>query len=98
MELNLQTIMMLVFIVALVVSLWKIAPFFSAKQLSDDDTTKESQEELLKLVEKHLAKQSKPIDTKKLLKDIKNDEGFNKEHFWRFNENKLINLLRRLDQ
>lgn len=98
MELDVQTIMMGVFILALIVSLWKIKPFFSNTPLYDDDTTPEAQAKLLKITLKHLGEADNKTNTKKLLEAIKKDEEFDQKHFWRFNENKLIHLLDKLDQ
>ena len=97
-ELETSNLMMIVFIFAFVISMWKIYPFLQTKTLADDDTTKDSQEELSKLVLKHMANQSKEdIDTKELLEKIKNDEDFDKKHFWRFNQNKLNQIIKKLD-
>ena len=88
---------MIVFIFAFIISMWKISPFLQTRTLVDDDTTPEAQAELLKLVLKHLGNEDKKtVNTKELLERIKNDEGFNKEHFWRFNQNKLNQLLKKL--
>lgn len=96
-ELDTSTIMMIIFIFAFVVSMWKIYPFLQTRTLQDDDTTPESQEELLQLIKKHLGDEDKEsVDTKELLKKIINDEGFDKEHFWRFNQNRLNHLLHKL--
>ena len=94
-ELDTSTIMMIVFIVAFVISIYKVYAFMPNKQLLDDDTTPEAQEELLKIILKHLDKEN--INTKELVEKIKNDEEFDSKHFWRFNENKLIQILNKLD-
>jgi hypothetical protein len=94
-ELNTSTIMMLIFVFAFVISMWKIYAFLPNKQLTDDDTTPTAQAELLKIILKYLDKEN--VNTKELVEKVKNDEEFDKEHFWRFNENKLIQILNRLD-
>jgi len=96
MELNLSTIMMIIFIFTFLVSIWKIYPFFETKQLPDDDTTPEAQEKLLKIIKKYVSAKDTGIDTKSLLKKIQEDDDFDHEHFWRFNQNKLNNLLKKL--
>jgi len=94
-ELDTSTIMMIVFIVAFVISIYKVYAFMPNKQLLDDDTTPEAQEELLNIILKHLDKEN--INTKELVEKVKNDEEFDSKHFWRFNENKLIQILNKLD-
>jgi len=94
-ELDTSSIMMVVFVFAFIISMWKIYAFLPNKQLTDDDTTAQAQAELLKIILKHLDKEN--LNTKELVEKVKNDEEFDKEHFWRFNENKLIQILNRLD-
>lgn len=95
-ELTTSDIMMMVFIVAFIISMWKVYAFLPNKQLADDDTTPEAQAKLLKVILKHHNKEDKNIDTKVLLEKIKNDQDFDAKHFWRFNQNKLNNILRDL--
>ena len=77
--------------------MWKIYAFLPNKELADDDTTPESQEELLKIIKKYMPKNDETIDLKELFKKVKNDESFDKKHFWRFNQNKLNQLVRKLN-
>jgi hypothetical protein len=93
MELETSTIMMIFFIIALIISIWKIYMFLPNKQLADDDTTKEAQEKLLTLTLKVIKNSSEDLDLNKLFEKIVNDESFNKEQYWRFNQNKLNQLL-----
>ena len=93
-ELDTGTIMMFFFILVFVVSMWKVYPFLQTKVLKDDDTTEASQEELLKIILKHYKKGE---DTKDLLDTIKNDADFDTKHFWRFNQNKLNQILKTLN-
>ena len=95
MELDTSTLMMIFFILAFVISIWKIYAFLPNKALADDDTTKESQDELLNIIRKYVNKEN--INSKELLEMVKNDEDFDKEHFWRFNQNKLNQLLRKIE-
>ncbi|ABB43790.1 hypothetical protein Suden_0510 [Sulfurimonas denitrificans DSM 1251] len=88
-----STLMMIFFIIFLAISIWKIYAFLPSKQLSDDDTTKEAQETLRELMIKIMEKNSSEIDNKKLFELMISDAEFNKEKFWRFNQNKLNNLL-----
>ncbi len=90
MELDTSTWMLLFFVLSFTISMWKVYAFLPNKTLADDDTTKESQEELIKIIKKY---KRNNISSKELLKLIVNDINFDKKHFWRFNENKLKQLL-----
>ena len=93
MELDTQTLMMIFFIIAFVISMWKIYAFLPNKALVDDDTTEASQEELLNLVLSVIKKNNGELTTSELCEKIKSDTAFDKKHFWRFNQNKLNQLL-----
>lgn len=85
--------MMIFFILLLIVSIWKIYAFLPNKQLLDDDTTKEAQEALKAIMIKVINQNITDLDNKKLFELIINDNDFDKKRFWRFNQNKLNNLL-----
>ena len=93
MNLDTSTIMMILFIVLLVVSIWKIYAFLPNKALADDDTTEASQEELLDLILNVIQKSEADITSAELCERVKSDAAFNTKHFWRFNLNKLNQLL-----
>ena len=63
------------------------------KQLSDDDTTKESQEELTKLILNVIKRNNGNLTTNELFEKVTDDESFNQTHYWRFNHNRLNQLL-----
>ena len=94
MKLDISTIMMIFFIAALAVSMWKIYAFLPNKQLADDDTTKESQDELTNLMLKVIKENHGRIDVNELLVKMEMNEEFDNERFWRFNLNKLNQLLK----
>lgn len=94
MELTTSNIMMLTFILVFTLSIWKIYAFLPNTELADDDTRQESQDELLEIIKKHW---TKDITSKELLKLIQDDVTFDKEHFWRFNENKLNQILSKIE-
>ena len=96
MSLDLSTWMMIFFILSLTISIYKIYPFLTNIQLEDDDTTKHAQEKLINVVQKYITKEAQHKNSKELLVLIKNDEEFDKELFWRFNENKLNQLRRKM--
>ncbi len=94
MEIDTSTWMMIFFIIALVISIWKIYAFLPNKQLADDDTTDAAQEELTSIILKTIQKNNGQITTlDNLYINMIKDEDFNKEKFWRFNVNKLKKLL-----
>ncbi len=93
MELTLSTWMMIAFIVALGLSAWKMYKFMPTKQLKDDDTTPQAQSELMDLVLNIIKGSHGELSEKELHALVTNHEDFDNEHFWRFNENKLKQLL-----
>jgi len=88
-----STVMVIFFILLLIVSIWKIYAFLPNRQLEDDDTTKESQETLRALMIKVMKENGNHVENRELFKLMINDAEFNKERFWRFNQNKLNHLL-----
>lgn len=93
MEFDLSTWMMIFFVILLTISIYKIYAFLPNKALEDDDTTKESQEELEVIILKIIKSNDSTLTRTELFKLIKEDEAFDKEHFWRFNQNRLNQLL-----
>ena len=92
---HLSSIMMGAFIIALILSFWKIYKFLPNKQLPDDDNTEESIEQLTIIMIETIQKSATPPSHTELFIAMKTHENFDSEHFWRFNENKLHQLLRR---
>ncbi|MBL0708157.1 MAG: hypothetical protein JJW00_03825 [Sulfurimonas sp.] len=94
MDLDISTWMMIFFALALVISISKIYTFLPSKKLLDDDTTQDSQEELIGLMLKVIKSSDASLSADKLYIKMCSDEDFNKKHFWRFNQNKLNQLLK----
>jgi len=92
-EIETSTWMMICFIILLVASIWKIYAFLPNKALVDDDTTKESQEELINLVLEVIKKSDGNLTLNKLFDKIIDDKKFDSKHYWRFNQNRLNQLL-----
>jgi hypothetical protein len=61
--------------------------------LADDDTTKEAQEDLLKLMLKAIKQSKGKLNSIQLFENVKNDEDFDGKRFWRFNQNRLNKIL-----
>jgi len=93
MELDTSTIMMILFIILLVTSIWKIYAFLPNKELADDDTTEASQEELTNLILSVIKKSDGNLTNAELFQRVIDDSSFNKKHYWRFNQNRLNQLL-----
>lgn len=87
--------MMGAFALTLLLSLWKIYKFLPNKQLADDDNTKESLEQLTHIMIEIIQKSPIPLTDQELFDSIKSHKDFDAKHFWRFNENKLHQLLQR---
>ncbi len=95
---TIETAMMLAFLIVTGLSVWKFYMFFPSKPLSDDDTNSASLDELTDImlhVIRTRHRPDAPLDTPKLLEHMSAHPRFDKEHYWRFNENKLNQLLRR---
>jgi len=93
MELDTSTLMMIFFIIFFIISVWKIYAFLPNKQLKDDDTTKSSQDELTNIVLKVIKNNHGDLTKEELFHKVKDDSLFDHQHFWRFNQNKLNQLL-----
>jgi len=93
---KLETGMMIAFVAALLLSIWKLYAFFPKKRLPDDDTTPESVEELNSIMMKCIIdghdKQGN-LTHEELFIFMKKDAKFDEKHFWRFNQNRLNQLL-----
>lgn len=93
MKLETSTLMMLFFLLVLFISIWKIYVFLPKKELLDDDRTKESQDELLKITLHVIESSDGNLSVAELFKEIKEHSSFDKNHYWRFNQNRLNQLL-----
>lgn len=93
MELTTSTWMLIFFILFLITSIWKIWAFLPNKQLVDDDKTEESEHELNSLMLKVIKEHQGEIDERELFIQMTENENFNSELFWRFNLNRLKQLL-----
>ena len=93
MDIDLSTVMMAAFIIFMVLGVWKIYAFLPTKQLADDDKTAESEYELTKLMINVIKKNKGELDNKTLFLKMQEDENFDSTLFWRFNHNRLNQLL-----
>jgi len=88
---KLETIMMIAFILGLILMMWKLYVFIPTKPLKDDDRTPEATQKLEEIMVACI--KAGDTDIKKLFLAMQAHEKFDKEHFWRFNENRLRHLL-----
>ena len=86
--------MMVAFILALGLSFWKLYMFMPNTPLEDDDQNETSTLEITDLMYKCLVEiEEAKLSEKALFEQIVNNEDFDQKHFWRFNENRLRQLL-----
>ena len=91
-----EWIMMVAFLAAVLLSGWKLYHFLPNQPLADDDRTEAAREELTALMLEGIASfddsQSFP-SPQELYKQITALPSFDRERYWRFNENRLNQLL-----
>ena len=95
MEISTSTWMMIAFIAGMVLSIWKMYPFLVNRTLEDDDTGEDAHNTLVELMHKVLEDEDKAPNAKELHEKMTSHADFDKEKFWRFNLNKLNQLLYR---
>lgn len=88
---TLEITMMVAFMLALGLSLWKLYAFMPNKPLADDDTNKNATQELKEIMYDVIHAGS--LDEEDILEQMKAHPRFDAEHFWRFNHNRLKQLL-----
>ena len=93
MELDTSTIMMIFFIISLVASIWKIYAFLPNKELADDDSTQEAQDGINKVLLLVIEENKGKLNIDTLLTKMQEHNDFDNEKHWRFNKNKLNQLL-----
>jgi len=93
MKFDTSTWMMIFFIIVLVVSIWKIYAFLPNKELADDDTTEESKKDLTEIMLKAIKNSDGKLSVDELLVKFEESEEFDSQRYWRFNKNRLNQLL-----
>lgn len=95
---SIEWIMMGAFTAALGLSLWKLYAFLPNEPLPDDDTTEEATQRLMTLMTRciiELFEADEPLTTQTLFERMRSHETFDRDHFWRFNPNRLNHLITR---
>ncbi len=95
MEFDTSFWMMFAFIIFMILGVWKIWTFLPTRQLEDDDTTEASQEELIALMLDTIKVHQGNLTEDALLLAMQKSDKFNAKHYWRFNLNKLKQLLQK---
>jgi len=93
MEFDTSFWMMFAFIVFMILGIWKIWAFLPTKQLADDDKTEESEHELQRLMLIVIQQKQGKCSSQELFLAIQEHEEFDNKLFWRFNHNRLNQLL-----
>ncbi|MBN2871010.1 MAG: hypothetical protein JXK04_08670 [Campylobacterales bacterium] len=89
-----EWIMLASFAGALGLSVWKLYLFFPKTRLADDDTTPESVE-LLERIMIETDRDHPSLDEEALFQKMTEHPAFDPNHFWRFNQNRLRQLILR---
>ncbi len=88
---NVEIWMMVAFVTAVGFSGWKLYAFMPNKPLEDDDTNHISTQELKNVMYDVIGDGA--LDEEGILEQMKEHPKFDHEHFWRFNQNRLKQLL-----
>ncbi len=88
---NIEIVMMVAFVTALGFSGWKLYAFMPNKPLEDDDTNHLSTQKLKDMMYDVIGDGT--LDEEGILQQMKEHPKFDHEHFWRFNQNRLKQLL-----
>jgi hypothetical protein len=89
---SVEWIMLVSFVGALGLSVWKFYLFFPKTRLADDDTTPASVA-LLERIMVECDRNEPRLDDETLFQRITSHPEFDPKHFWRFNQNRLRRLI-----
>jgi len=92
---KIQYFMMAAFLFAITVTFWKLYLLLPNKPLEDDDTTPEAVEALTGLLHDALMDAGETATPRQLHDAMRRHPRFDPERFWRLNENRVLQLLRR---
>ncbi len=93
MEIETSTWMMIFFLLSLGASIWKIWAFLPNKALEDDDKTQEAQNALNHLMLQVIEETKGELSAQELFLAMTEHSDFDSKLFWRFNHNRLNQLL-----
>ena len=95
---KIETIMLILFIVLFIISIYKLYAFLPNEVLEDDDTTPEATATLEALLDEALqilCHSAQELSRESIYHTIIELEGFDKERFWRFNQNRTNQLIQK---
>jgi len=95
MDFSVSTLMMIFFVILLIISIWKIYDFLPNEQLEDDDTTPEATKDLIHLMLNVIKENNGELTKDELFSKMQEHEEFDSQKFWRFNLNRLNQLLQK---
>ena len=75
--------------------MWKIYDFLPNEQLEDDDTTPEATKDLMHLMFSVIKENKGELTNAELFSKMQEHEEFDSKRFWRFNLNRLNQLLQK---
>jgi len=93
MKFSTSTWMMIAFVLGMALSIWKMYPFLVNRTLEDDDTGEDAHEFLVALMHEVLKNLDKVPTVNELHEKMTKHAEFDQKRFWRFNPNKLNQLL-----
>jgi len=88
---SIEIAMMTAFALAMGLGIWKVRAFMPTEQLQDDDTTKAAKEMLMMILYDVISEGV--LEEETICIRMREHELFESEHFWRFNQNRLRQLL-----
>lgn len=88
---TIEIAMMAAFVLALGFSGWKLYAFMPTKALEDDDTTASAVEALKSIMYEVI--HAGEVEEERIFSKMTEHPKFDNEHFWRFNHNRLRQLL-----
>lgn len=95
MDFSVSTLMMIFFIIFMIIGIWKIYAFLPNKQLEDDDTTPEATKDLIHLMFSVIKEHKGELTKDELFCKMQEHEEFDSQRYWRFNLNRLNQLLQK---
>ncbi len=95
MDISISTWMMIAFILGLILSIWKMWPFLVNKTLEDDDRGEDVEQYLQDIMLSVIRERQGDLDEEELFIRMTHDEWFDSKLLWRFNRNRLKQLLQK---
>ncbi|WP_457744291.1 hypothetical protein [Sulfurimonas sp.] len=93
MDLSLSTWMMVAFVIGMILSMWKIYKFLPTRTLVDDDTGEDTHDLLIDILYQILQELEEVPSVNELHTKMTEHKDFDEKKLWRFNPNKLNQLL-----